>query len=191
MAILMHQRWGAMAARWCCLLVLLLGSGAVWAQAGVMERQVKAAYLFKFASFVEWPEASFSQAGTPLTIGVAGNDPLAEQLEQVVSGRSINGHAVVVRRLKRGDKLAGVHILFLGGSDRAAIADLLEAARNGSVLTVSDTPETFALGSMVNFVINDEKVRFEVALRNVNAQHLRISARMLSVATRVLPGGGP
>ncbi len=191
MAILMHRRWRAIAGRWCCLLALLVVSSAAWAQGGQVERQVKAAYLFKFASFVEWPEGSFAQPGATLTIGVAGNDALAEQLDYVVSGRSINGHGVTVRRVKRGDKLAGVHILFLGGSDRAAIAELLEAARSGSVLTVTDTPEAFAQGSMVNFVINDEKVRFEVALRNVNAQHLRISARMLSVATRVLPGGGP
>jgi hypothetical protein len=191
MAILMQRRWRALAGRWCCMLALLLVGGAAWAEGGLVERQVKAAYLFKFASFVEWPEGSFSHPGAVLTIGVAGNDALAEQLDYVVSGRSINGHAVAVRRVRRGDKLGGVHILFVGGSDRAATADLLETARNGSVLTVSESPETFALGSMVNFVINEEKVRFEVALRNVNAGHLRISARMLSVATRVLPGGGP
>ncbi len=171
------------------LAVLLCCSGA-WAEGGLVERQVKAAYLFKFASFVEWPEGSFTAPGATLTIGVAGSDALAEQLDYVVSGRSINGHGVAVRRVRRGDKLAGVHILFIGGADRAATADLIDAARNGAVLTVTDTPEAFAAGSMVNFVINDEKVRFEVALRHVIAGHLRISARMLSVATRVLPGGG-
>jgi hypothetical protein len=191
MALLMHRRWRAIAGRWCCMLMLLFASSSAWADGGLVERQVKAAYLFKFASFVEWPEGSFASPGAQLTIGVAGNDALAEQLDYVVSGRSINGHSVAVRRVRRGDKLAGIHILFVGGSDRAATADLLEAARSSSVLTVTETPESFALGSMVNFVINDEKVRFEVALRNVNAGHLRISARMLSVATRVLPGGGP
>ncbi len=173
------------------MLALLAAGGAAWAEGALVERQVKAAYLFKFASFVEWPEGSFAQPGALLTIGVTGNDALAEQLDYVVAGRSINGHAVAVRRVRRGDKLTGVHILFVGGGDRAASTEMLEAARSGSVLTVSDTAETFALGSMVNFVINDEKVRFEVALRSVNAGHLRISARMLSVATRVLPGGGP
>lgn len=187
MALLMQRCRRAM--RCCCLLALLAGSAPAWADGSLVERQVKAAYLFKFASFVEWPDGTFGHPGAPLTIGVAGNDALADQLDNVVAGRAIGGHSVVVRHLRRGDKLAGVHILFVGG-ERAAVAELLEAARSQSVLTVSDSPEIFALGSMINFVINDEKVRFEVALRNANAVNLRISARMLSVATRVLAGGG-
>jgi hypothetical protein len=188
-ALLTHRWWPALG-RCCCVLALLSGSALAWADSGLVERQVKAAYLFKFASFVEWPEGSFAQPAASLVIGVAGNEALADQLDNVAAGRSINGHGVTVRRVRRGDKLAGIHILFVGGHERAAITELLDAARSQSVLTVSDTPETFAQGSMVNFVVNDEKVRFEVALRNANAANLRISARMLSVATRVLPGGG-
>lgn len=189
MAILTPRTWHTLAAG--CLLALLAFGSEAQADGGLVERQVKAAYLFKFASFVEWPDGAFVQPGTPFVIGVAGNDALAEQLDYVVAGRNINGHAVQVRRVRRGDRLAGLHILFVGETDRAAVAELVDGARNGSVLTVSDTPEAFAAGCMVNFVINDEKVRFEVAMRHVNAGHLRISARMLSVAARVLAGGGP
>ncbi len=191
MALLTHCRWRTLALLASCLLLMLAFAAPAQAEGGLVERQVKAAYLFKFASFVEWPDGAFALPSTPLVIGVAGNDALAEQLDYVAAGRAINGHNVQVRRVRRGDKLAGLHILFVGGSDRAAVTEWIDGARSGAVLTVSDTPEAFAAGCMVNFVINDEKVRFEVAMRHVNAGHIRISARMLSVASRVWPGGGP
>ncbi len=95
MAMLTQQRWLAIAGRWCCVLALLFSASCAWADAGLVERQVKAAYLYKFASFVEWPEGSFSQPGAQLTIGVAGNDALAEQLDYVVAGRKINGRCSI------------------------------------------------------------------------------------------------
>jgi hypothetical protein len=153
-----------------------------------LERQVKAAYLYKFASFVEWPEGSFARPDSPLVIGVHGNDQLAAQVEQMVAGRAVNGHAIAVRRIKRGDSLAGLHILFTAGTDRSLAADVLSAARGQQCLTVSDAEEGLALGSMINFRIAEDKLRFEVAMRQVNLSQLKISARMLAAAWRVQPG---
>jgi hypothetical protein len=151
-----------------------------------LERQVKAAYLLKFASFVEWPETSFARPDSVLQIGVAGSAALAEQLEHMVAGRSVNGHPLKVRRLAAGDTLAELHILFLDNSlDRAALGALMAAARGQSLLTVSDGAEAAALGCMINFVVADDKLRFDVALRAVAPSRLRISARMLAVAHRV------
>ena len=169
--------------------VLLACAGAVQAQtpaSGVLERQVKAAYLYKFASFVEWPESSFARPDSPLFIGVTGSEQLAEQLERIVAGRLVNGHPLKVRRVQRGDALADLHILFLDASlDRAAMADMLVAARGQPLLTVSDAPDSGALGCMIGFLIADDKLRFDVALKNVAPSRLRISARMLAVAHRV------
>ena len=153
-----------------------------------LERQVKAAYLYKFASFVEWPEGSFARPDSPLVIGVHGNDALAAQIEQMVTGRSVNGHAVTVRRVRRGDSLAGIHILYSGAPERHVAADMLAAARGQQCLTVSDAEEGLALGSMINFRVAEDKLRFEVALRQVNSTQLRISARMLAAAWKVQPG---
>ena len=166
-------------------LCLWLWAGAALAQNTPLERQVKAAYLYKFAGFVEWPEGSFTRPDAPLLIGVAGNDALAEQAEQMVAGRSVNGHPIVVRKLRRGDALAGLHILFVGALERPATAELLAAARGQSLLTVTDSDDAAALGSMVNFVVADDKLRFEVALKAVAAGRLRISARMLAAAYKV------
>jgi hypothetical protein len=166
-------------------LCLWLWAGAAQAEGNPLERQVKAAYLYKFAGFVEWPEGSFARPDAALQIGVAGNDALAELVEQMVAGRSINGHPIVVRKLHRGEPLAGLHILFVGALERAAAAELLAAARGQSLLTVTDSDDTAALGSLVNFEVADERLRFEVALKAVAASRLRISARMLAAAYKV------
>lgn len=150
-----------------------------------LERQVKAAYLYKFASFVEWPEGSFARPDAPVVIGVAGADALAEQLEQTIAGHTANGRPLQVRRIRRGDSLAGIHMLFIAAQDKGLAQELLSASRGQPVLTVTDADESFGLGSMINFVIADERLRFEVSLKNATASRLKISARMLSAAYRV------
>lgn len=167
------------------LLLALSGAGAQAQTPGALERQVKAAYLYKFAGFVEWPEGSFAHPDSPLVIGVLSADALAEQLEQTVAGHTAGGRAIVVRKLRRGDALAGLHILFIGAMERAALQETLAASRSQAVLTVSDSDEAHALGSMINFVVADEKLRFEVALKPVASARMRISARMLSAAYKV------
>lgn len=174
------------------LLLLLAALGLAWlapavAQppAGAMERQVKAAYLYKFAGFVEWPDGSFARPDSPLVIGVAGADALADQLELTVAGRNAGGHPLQVKRVRKGEPLAGVHILFVGAVDKAQAQDLLAASQSQSVLTVSDSEEAHALGSIIHFVIADDKLRFEVALKQALAARIKISARMLSAAYRV------
>ncbi len=171
---------------WLALLLAALWPLLVHAQSNAtLERQVKAAYLYKFAGFVEWPEGSFARPDSPVVIGVAGADALAEQLEQMVAGHTANGRPLQVRRIKRGDNLAGLHILFIAGQDKGLAQELLAASRGQPVLTVTDADETFGLGSMINFVIADERLRFEVSLKHAIAARLKISARMLSAAYRV------
>lgn len=171
------------AAAWLLLPALLALAGAARAATPV-EREVKAAYLYKFGAFVEWPAASFARPDSPFLIGVAGSDELADQLARMVAGRSINGHAVAVRKLRHGDSPAGLHIMFIGGQDAEA-AQLMDAVRGLPVLTVSDHAGTQAPGAMVNFVVAGQKLRFEVALPQVARGRLRISARMLAAALRV------
>ncbi len=173
------------------MLLCWLGCYALAARAeagGALERQVKAAYLYKFAGFVDWPEGSFARADSPLVIGLSNADALADQLEQTVAGHSANGHAIVVRKLRKGEAPAGLHILFLGEAERINLQEALNASRNQPLLTVSDSDEAHALGSMINFVVADQRLRFEVALKPAVAAGLRISARMLAAAYRVQPG---
>lgn len=170
------------AGRWLALCLCLL-AGAAWAQAATAERQLKAAYLCRFAGFVEWPDGAFARPDSPLLVGVAEDDRLAAQLVRLAAGRSVNGHPLAVRRLRHGDSPAGLHVLFVGAADHAAGDALLAATRRLPVLTVADAPP--ARGAMVSFVAAPERLRFEVALSQVAPARLRISARMLSMASRV------
>jgi hypothetical protein len=153
--------------------------------ASALELQVKAAYLYKFAGYTEWPEGSFAQSDSALVIGVAGHDALAGQLELVVAGRSINGHPLTVRRLKRGDSPAGLHILCTSAADRSAMIELLGQARALPILTVADDADGLAHGAMIAFLMAQDRLRFDVGLKPVNQARLRISARMLAVAHQV------
>ena len=163
------------------LFALWLLAGAAAAQPARLEVQVKAAYLYKFAGFVDWPGSAFARPDSPLVIGVAGNDELAAQLEQVIAGRSVGSHPLAVRRLRRGDPPAGLHVLYIGGAERWP--ELLASARGLPLLTVGDGPE--AAGNMIRFLVIDERLRFEVALGPVAPSGLKISARLLAAALRV------
>jgi hypothetical protein len=168
-------------------MLLLMAAGATaQGTAAALERQVKAAYLFRFGAFVEWPDTSFARPDSPILIGVAGSEPLADELERMVAGRNVNGHPVKVRRVQPGDALADLHILFLDSSlERGAIGSMLAGARSHALLTVSDAAEALAQGCMINFLVAEDKLRFDVALRHVAPSRLRISARMLAVAHKV------
>lgn len=152
------------------------------------ETQVKAAFLYKFGGFVEWPPAAFTAADAAFTIGVVGAEPLALELEQIVARRTVHGRRVEVRRLRRGEPLAGVHVLFIGRAEAPRLAGIIDAARGQPVLLVTESEDALAQGSMINFVAVEDKVRFDVALPPAERGQLRISARLLAVARKVVSG---
>ncbi len=156
------------------------------ADAQADEYRVKAAFLYKFGSYIEWPSRSFAGTDSPVTIGVMGADTLAGELAQIVAGRNVNGRPVVVRRLRPGDPIAGLHVLFIGGSDRGRLAEILAAAKGRPLLTVTESEEGLELGSVINFVVVEDKVRFDVAPPPAESGGLKISARLLGVARKVV-----
>lgn len=156
---------------------------------GALEQRVKAAFLYQFAGYVEWPPATFAQTDTPVTIGVIGAEPLATELSQVVTGRTIAGRTVTVRRIKAGESLAGVHILFIGKAEATRLVQLSQTAQPRSILTVTETDGALAQGSVINFVIAERRVRFEVALDTAEKSRLKLSSRLLAVAQDVRGGG--
>ncbi|HET9404824.1 MAG TPA: YfiR family protein [Burkholderiales bacterium] len=153
--------------------------------AATLEHRIKAAYLYQFAGYVEWPPDSFAQPDTPVTIAVLGAESLAAELNQVVTGRTVGGRTVVVKRVKAGEPLAGVHILFIGRAERARLVPLAQASQSRAILTVTESDGALAQGSMINFVLVDRRVRFEVALDPVEKSGLKLSSRLLAVAQQV------
>jgi hypothetical protein len=169
---------------WLMLLVAPLCAAAQSERSA--EIQIKAAFLYKFGDFVQWPPASFARPDTPFAIGVMSADEVASALEQLVANRTVHGRPVEVRRLRRGESPAGLHVLFIGQSESARLADILATARGHAVLTVTESENAISLGSMINFVAEDRKVRFDVALPPAERGQLKISARLLAVARKVV-----
>jgi len=150
------------------------------------EYRVKAAFLYKFGSYVEWPDGAFAREDSPVAIGVIGADALAEELAQIVAGRSVNGRPVSVRRLRAGDPPVGLQVLFIGREHGGRLAEILASVKGRPLLTVTESDQALDLGSVINFVVVDDKVRFDVALVPAELGNLRISARLLAVARKVV-----
>lgn len=146
---------------------------------------MKAAYLFRFLSFVEWPQSSFLRPDSPIVIGVLGDEAVLEELRGIVPGRVVQGRPVAAARLREGASLAGVHVLFVG---REASAQLARLAPMKGILVVSDSERGLDQGAVVNFVRDEGRVRFEVAVDAAERRELKISSRMLAVASSVRPG---
>ena len=163
---------------------LFAGVTAVSA-AEVDQQQLEAAYLYKFGGYVTWPDKAFASPDSPIVIGVADADRLAEDLTDLVAGRTVAGRPVMVRRIHAGDSLAGVHILFIGAAGLAQAAGLLESARGHPILVVTEGGEGLASGGAVSFVVVDDRVRFDVSLDAVQYSGLKLSALLLSVAHEV------
>lgn len=159
-------------------------AASAWA-AGDIEYQIKAAYLYKFVAYVEWPPTVFAEANTPVTIGVIGADDVAAELNNIKSGRPPNSRAVEVKMLKPGDSLAGVQVLFIGGQENGRLKRLLEGLQSQPVLTVTEWTGALGAGSVINFVPVDDRIRFEVSVAHAERSGLKISARLLNVAQKV------
>jgi hypothetical protein len=176
----------------CSLLCALGGFQATLADndeaADNLERQVKAAYLYKFAAYVEWPEASFPRPDAPITIGVLGAEALAGDLVQLVAGRTANNRVITAKRLRPGDALSGVNILFVGKEETGRLAQLVPLARPHGVLIVTESQGALTLGSVINFTLVDRRVRFEISLGSAEKSSLKLSSRLLAVAQQVYPG---
>ena len=172
-------------ARGLCALVFALAPAWAAQAQGPSEATVKAAFLYKFAGYVEWPAASLPPEA-PLVIGIMGTDEVLAELEKLVPGRQVNNHRINVRRVREGDALRGVHVLFVGRAEPNTRA-VLRAAQQQGVLTVTEVERGLEAGSAVNFVAVDDRVGFEVSLDAAERAGLRISSRMLAVARRVVP----
>jgi hypothetical protein len=176
-------------------LIAVLAAGALRAEpteaAGQRERtvlpeyEVKAGFLFNFAKFVEWPADAFASADAPLILCLIGDDPFGSTLDTLVKGKAINGHAVLVRRLRRAEDAVGCHVLFIPDSESNRLGDILLAVKSRSVLTVGEVAEFPARGGAIRLFVADSKVRFDVNVGATNAVGLKLSSRLLALAASV------
>jgi hypothetical protein len=172
-----------------CLLILFFLCAPLFAQDGLSEYQVKAAYLFNFLKFVEYPNESFADPLAPIVIGVVGEDPFGNALPQVVIGKTVQGRDLVIRVYRAGEDLRGAHILFISASERKRLPMILSGLRGSSVLTVGDTAGFLEAGGMIQFLNENGRVRFAIDVDATGRARLKLSSKLLSLA-KVSGGNG-
>jgi hypothetical protein len=144
------------------------------------EYRVKAAFILNFARFIYWPADGYGDGGV-LIVGIVGDDPFGGSLDQL-NGNTVNGHPIVIRRLKAGDYLKTCQILFVSSSERNRLGKILESVKGGSVLTIGELPQFNQAGGIIKFVIQDDKVRFEINTGAAGQARLRISSKLLALS---------
>lgn len=150
-----------------------------------LELQVKAAFLYNFAKFANWPGGTFRGPDSPLVIGVVGGDPFREALERGVAGKTVGGRPFAVRRVRDPVTDPGSHILFVAAGESRRLPRLLEQLGDAPVLLVGETPGFASDGGVINFFIEENRVRFEVNLTAAERARLRLSSKLLSLARLV------
>lgn len=189
-----RREWRS-AVGWSCLyvalfgLLLLNGRAAVGAELPVSkEYRIKAAFLYNFTKFIEWPAKSFSGATDPIVIGVLGPAALGAELERIVQGRRVNGRAIVVKQVDAVAEVRSTHLLFVSAPEDARFAEVASAIEGSPVLTVGESSLFARAGGAISFVLEDDKVRFEINIASAERTGLHISAQLQKLATVVRRG---
>jgi hypothetical protein len=168
------------------LMTILLTPGLrVYAQAVAdSEYLVKAGFIYNFAKLVQWPSSAFDRHDSPIVLGVVGNEEFAGVLRSVVSGKKIDARPFVVKTLDWGKELKDCHIVFVSTESRRG-DDVIQMLSGSPALTIAESPGSAKRGFMINFILENSKVQFEVNLDAASQSDLSISSRLLSLAKNV------
>lgn len=173
-----------------CIVMLLLGYTLVYAQAP--EYQIKAAMLANFAFFVEWPTTAFSTAGSPFVACVLGNDPFGPWLKHEL-GEKVGGRRVEIRYLEKAESAPECHMVFISRSEQPRLKPVLNSLRNTNALLVSDASDITDFcrnGGMIGFVMEGQKVRFDLNAGAAAKAGLKIDSKLKRVSGSTKCGEG-
>ncbi|MBI4659408.1 MAG: YfiR family protein [Verrucomicrobia bacterium] len=164
------------------LLGVTLGQSRAAEQAQPTEYQIKAAFLFNFAKFVEWPATAFPTETSPFCIGILGDDPFRKDLELTISGKKIGNRSLVIKRFPNARKIEFCHILFISPSENRELRQILDSLKGLATLTVGDKIEQFCeQGGMIDLIMAGNKVRFRINQHIAEKAGLKVSSRLLKL----------
>lgn len=162
--------------------VIATPTGSARADGPKSEYEVKAAFIYNFARFVEWPADAFASGDAPLVIGVVGDDPFRGALDRAVKDKSVEGHALQVRHFATADDVQRCHILFVPAAVSDQTDHILQRAGSNGVLSVGETDTFTPAGGVIRFYLDDNKIHFEVNLDAAEQARLKLSAKLLKLA---------
>jgi uncharacterized protein DUF4154 len=149
------------------------------------EYEVKAAFLLNFVRFTVWPDDALPDSGAPIVIGIVGNDPFNGSLDRTISGKTAGGRPLLIKRFGAGDNLRECQVVFISSSEKKRLPQILGAINGSSILTVGDVKEFVESGGIISFVVESNKIRFEVNAGAASRARLKISSKLLSLARAV------
>lgn len=155
------------------------------AAAQATDAQAKAAWILNFARYVHWPSNTFAATNTPIRVGVLGKDPILQELSVTLKGQRIDGHGFVVKAVVSDPEVLACQILFISSSERRRLRELSEKLKAFGVLTVGDTDEFLDQGGVINFVLREKALRFDINVTTAQAARIKLDAKLLHVARTV------
>ncbi len=164
-----------------------LANRAARADQSPTEYQVKAAYLFNFLKFVEWPDDPPAEPRTKWVIGFVGDTPIGDELTRLAEGKNVLGRDLQVKKFPAADNLRSCNILFISESEKKRLPAILAELRGSSVLTVADMDNFIGGGGMIQFMVEDARVRVAIDMGATSRAHLKVSSKLLALA-RVVAG---
>jgi hypothetical protein len=170
------------------LILILARPGNLHASSTAEEYSVKAAFLFHFAQFIDWPEGTFKDPSSPLTYCTIGEDPFRGALDTSLSGKTIGTRPLRVMHFKKPQYIRDCQILFIGAGETRLPPAALASLRENSVLTVGESEHFVQDGGMIGFLLEDNKIRFEINLEAAEHAGLKMSSRLLALAKTVTGG---
>jgi uncharacterized protein DUF4154 len=153
------------------------------------EYDLKAAFLFNFARFVEWPADAFAAATTPIVIGVLGNDPFGASLDTLVAGETVRNRPLLVRRYRSVESVDACHVLFISASEAGQLDHIARVIGRRSILTVGETKDFAARAGIVGFELAQRRLRLRINLAAATDARLTISSKLLRQAQIVRSSG--
>jgi hypothetical protein len=171
------------------LSILLVGGGQGGrAQTAAEEYRVKAAFIFHFAQLVDWPPDTAADTDNSLFLCTLGEDPFQGMLEGTVAGKVIGNRVMRIRHLRQAQDMQTCQILFIGRAQSKRIPQLVAGLRNAPILTVGETAGFLDAGGMIRFLLEENKVRFEINVQAAESARLKIGSRLLILAEHVVVG---
>ena len=178
--------------RWIALwLMLIVPLVSLWPAAGaaqdvaVSEAEAKAAFLYNFAKFVEWPAKAFTSDSEPISVAVFGDDQFAVKLSALLQQRKAHGRSFHVRKAFSVQEAKEAHIAFISSEENKRVAQILDGINNSPTLTVGESEPFFEHGGMINFVVEDKKLRFDINVGAAEKASLNVSSQLLRLARKL------
>jgi len=164
---------------------MLAGSLGFTAEPVSKEYQLKAAFIYNFTKFVDWPAQRSGAKDSPFTIGVFGNNPFGDELNKLAQGRSVNGRPMIIKNITSTNEAASVDLLFVSSGQEELLGKLLVVIQGAGVLTIGESKAFADHGGIINFVTEADKIRFEINLDEAERGGLKLRAQLLNLAKNV------